>query len=1000
MFNLDLLSSNVGKENLEDFSSYHSSFTSKNNNRLCLDGKWKFKYLEKFDEKYLNIDFDPSSLEDIKVPSNIEIETNYSKPQYLNTIYPFEIEGKINYWEVPSNNPCAFYYKDIEIEDIDKDIYLEINGFESAIYLFVNSNYVGFSTHGFVTNKFKIDEYLKKGKNRITILLFKYSLASWITDQDMWRLTGLFRSINLLTLKRTHFEDIEIKTNLASNLDKGELELNVKIKNPLKNTRMSIILTYKNEVIFSEEKEANEEVVHFKKTVENLKLWSSEIPNLYDLTLTLSRDNEELETSKLNVGFRKIEIKNGVILLNNKRIIFKGVNRHEFDYKNGRVVSSSLTEYDIQLLKRNNFNSIRTSHYPDINEFYELCDKYGILVMDETAIETHGTWSDISHHNYKDPTDHVLPGNDSKYLEFILDRGRSMLERDKNHPCIVSWSDGNESYMGKNLLALSNYFRKRDKSRFVHYEGCSWLAPKWDEMSDVVSRMYAKPKEIDAYLAKDKSKPYILCEFEHSMGNSTGNFDEYMALTKKYEQYQGGFIWDYVDQGIYKDGLIHYGGDFKEYPHDGNFCADGIVNADRSETSKIHAVKYYYQDLVFDISKDGVKIKNENNFRDTSYLTFEYKLFENEELVLSEPFKLNIKPSKEEIYKLKSKYTFKNDKHYYVQVSAYLKEDTLYATKGYELMYEEKFIKSSYIESDNILEKVGNSKLRVNTTPHFIYVEGGDLKVVFTGIGRGIGGLEAIFYKGKRYLYNAVYPTLYRPTTDNDATYGKYLQSFYLACSYYPIYNPMKNPIKIVSQSEDEVVIEVNYSMINGILFKNFKVLYTIYSSETIKVEYIYKRPRLLPKPPLVGLKFKLDKSMNEFTYIGLGREENYLDRYKGQKYGKYTSSVKEEFVKYSKPQECGNHLFTRMVSIKNGEGSLDFYSLNKNFSFKYLEWNEFEIENAYRYENLPKSNFNYLTICAFNKGVGGDDSWGGPVHDQYTLNEKETKLEFFIKVK
>lgn len=990
MKHLEFLTKPIDSLNIEPFSSYFN----RGEKRKSLDGEWKFVYLKEMDDQYLEKDYELNELDTISVPSHIEFN-GYDNPQYVNTMYPWEGKENLSIGEIPKNNPVGIYLKDIVIDDLTKDHYLEFEGFESALYLYVNGVFVGYTTHNFVTTTFKINEYIQEGSNRITIVIFKYSFASWYTDQDMFRLSGINRPINLLSLDKISFKDIHNKSILKDDYTTGLLDLTFKFNNYNEETVLKIELLKDDELLVDEEIQIDNFEVSFSKELQNVLKWSDESPNLYSLKLVLEANGEVKEETEINIGFRRIEIKNGVIYLNNKRLVIRGVNRHEFNCDSGRVMTKELVERDIKHLKSINVNAIRTSHYPNINYFYDLCDEYGLIVMDEVAIETHGTWmKNIENKEYAS-----IPGSNIVYRDFTLARGEGMFERDKNHPSILFLSLGNESYAGTNLEELYKYFKKVDPNRLVHYEGC-FYNKKYLHISDITSRMYAFPNEIRQYLKKDKVKPFILCEFSHSMGNSTGNFDEYMDLLNEFENYQGGFIWDYVDQGILKDGRLHFGGDFKDYPNDNNFCANGLILANRKDTAKVNTVKYYYSNIKFDISKNKVEIKNKNKFIDTSNLVFKYFILENGNIVFEKEFELIVPPMNEKDYKFKHNISFKDDKDYVIRVGAYLKEDTLYESKGYEVNFDQKFVKGTLYKNNYIIDETKTTKFNIFTEVNHMTVENGDFKVIFKNSGSSKGGLEAIMYKDKLYLSNVALPTLFRPNTDNDLAIEKHYNGFYMSSSLYPLYNPNKNPLKVVEQDEHKVVVEVIYQMIVGSFFSKFKIRYTIYASNEIRVDYEYKKPPFVPVPPVIGMRYAFFNEFNDFSYLGLGKEETYLDRFKGVKYGLHNSKASEEFVDYSIPQECGNHEFTKEVNIPMHDNVLSFIALGNTFAFKYLPNNEFEIELANRKHNLPKSDYNYLTLYAINKGVGGDDSWGAKVHEKYLVQNRRYRSSYVIKIK
>ena len=994
IIDLDLLKKPINGVNLEKYTSYFESFSDGKNTRISLNGNWKFIYLENFDnEKYLNKDFEIKDLKEIPVPSHFEFN-GYGNPQYLNIMYPWEVYENISYDELPLKNPVGIYFKDLEINDLNDDYFIEFNGFESGLYLVVNGKFVGYSSFNFEISKFKINEYLIRGRNRITILVFKYSFASWFKDQDMWRLTGIFRDVNLIKVNKTHISEIE-NASTIKDLKTGLLDLTFTVSNLEKDLFLSLSLLYEGKQLFNSNLEVEQETIKFSREIDKIKLWSDEEPNLYQLKIKLKDKNNVLEEVELNIGFRKIEIKNGKLYLNEMPLFIKGVNRHEFDTNSGRVISKKLTEEDIKLLKNNNFNAIRCSHYPNNNFFYDLCDKYGILVCDECAIETHGTW------NFRDfkniDNNDVLPGSKVEYLDYTLKKGEALYQRDKNHPSIIMWSLGNESWVGENLRALYKYFKNVDSSRPVHYEGNS-ASNEYYDISDFISRMYPSPEKVSEIINKDSSKPFILCEFAHSMGNSTGNFDEYVDIKNKHDTYIGGFVWDFVDQGITINNKTYYGGDFNDYPNDSNFCANGLLLSSRKETSKLKTVKYCYQPFDFEINEKEVVLINNYNFKSTNKMKFNYHLFKNYKEIYTKSFECNLAPLSKKSIPLDVSELIKDDAIYLVRIEAKSKEDNLYLKKGDEIGFKEVYLKGKIDEAyhKEKIEKLGGLKLFKSSQHVTVYKD--DFKVIFNGLNVDNGGLEAIIYENDEPLFhNPVMPTLFRATTDNDDKKDKYFYSFYLGASFYPLYNPYSAPLKIIKEDENEVIIEYNYRMLSAIFFTKFKIRYHVYSSKMIKVEFDYKPSLLLPSPSIIGLRFAFDKNIKDFSYEGLGEGDSYSDRYKGLKHGIFESNVKNEYIPYSKPQECGNHIYTSKISLHYDKFDLSFIALKNTFEFKYLPYNEFEIEVAKRNESLV-STMNYLTIAIKNKGVGGDNSWGARVHKPYLLKKGKYHLEFLIK--
>ncbi len=1000
LFDYDLLKKPIYGVNLEKYSAYFESFYNGENTRKSLNGKWKFLYLKEYKiedlEQYIDESFKITDLKDILVPSHIEFN-GYNKPQYVNVMYPWEGFEDLTYHDIPSKNPVGIYFKDIEIDSLNDDYYLEFDGFEAGLYLYINGRFAGYSASNFELSTFIINDYLKEGKNRITALVFKFSFASWYKDQDMWRLSGIFRDVNLRKINKIHFEDIKNNSSLID-LKTGLLDLTFSLTDIKKDLTISLSFSYEGKQLFNTNLDVNgEKEIKFNKQIDKIKPWSDEEPNLYDLKIKLRDKKEIIEEVELHIGFRKVEILDGVLYLNECPLFIKGVNRHEFDTNNGRAISKELIENDIKNIKKNNFNAIRTSHYPNNHYFYDLCDKYGLLVCDECGIETHAAWAWAGEDFKQIDCEETLPGNKEEFLDYTLKKGEYLYETHKNHPSIIMWSLGNESWVGENFRNLYQYFKNVDPSRPVQYEG-NFANDDYYDISDFISRMYSTPTEIEEIISKDNKKPFILCEFAHSMGTSTGNFDEYIALKDKYPTYCGGFIWDYVDQGITMNGKINFGGDFDDYPNDSNFCANGLLLADRTETAKLKTAKYYYQPFDFEINEKEVSLINKYNFKATNKLKFNYVLFENYKEIYSKSFECNIAAKSIKTIPLDVSSYLKNDAVYMVRIEATSKEDLPYMKKGEEVGFVEKYLKGNIDSAIYKEERKDEGGLKVFKSYQHLTVQKDDFKVIFNGLNIDNGGLEAIVYENDEPLIHyPVLPTLFRATTDNDDKIEKYFLSFYLGASAYPLYNPFTNPLKVVKEDENEVVISFEYRMLSAIFPNKFKVLYHVYSSKEIKVEMEYKPPKFLPAPPLIGLRFAFDKSLKEFSYTGLGKGDSYSDRYRGLKYGNYESNVDEEYIPYSKPQDCGNHIYSNKVSINYDKFKLSFIALNKTFEFKYLPYNEFELEFASRNNQLISTK-NYLTMMAATRGIGGDNSWGKKVHKKYLIKKKKHKLSFLIK--
>lgn len=550
---------NINREkahaSIHRYASLEEMHTNKSSYIYSLNGKWKFHYANGFNQlikDFSNKDYNSDNWDEINVPGHIQLQ-GYGTPMYVNQIYPWSATEQIIPGEIPEHNPIGSYitYFDNSVIKDNTDVYITFKGVESAMALWVNGIFVGYSEDTFTPSRFNITSLIEEGNNKIAVSVYRFSSGSWLEDQDFWRFSGIFRDVELEMVPHTHLEDVKILTHLNDTYDHAVVEVNPTVIHP---TKVIYTLKYNDEIIASQIKEDS---TSLQFELEHPHLWSAEKPHLYTLIIEVMDEEGLVECISQQVGVREFKIINGIMCINGQRIIFHGVNRHEFSAYTGRYVSYEETKQDILNMKAHNINALRTSHYPNQSFVYDLCDEYGLYVIDEVNLETHGTWSE-----YFDK-EHIIPDNKPEWLDIILDRANSMYERDKNHPSIIIWSLGNESHGGKNLYEMSQFLRNKDQSRVIHYEGI-FHDRSYNETSDIESQMYTYVKDIEKYLTTHQDKPFILCEYAHSMGNSNGALFKYIDLEKKYPLYQGGFIWDYIDQALYHDGKLCYGGVLKK----------------------------------------------------------------------------------------------------------------------------------------------------------------------------------------------------------------------------------------------------------------------------------------------------------------------------------------------------------------------------------------------------------------------------------------------------
>ena len=563
--------------------------------RQSLDGAWKFAWSAcpaARPADFYKPDADLTDFGTIRVPGHIELQ-GYGQIQYTNTLYPWDGRSALRPPQIDwDDDPVGSYVREFDLKESlrGQRVCVSFQGVEQAMYLWCNGHFVGYAEDSFAPSEFDLTPYIQNEGNRLCVEVYKRSSAAWIEDQDFFRFSGIFRTVYLYAKPKVHIRDIWLKAELAPGNTTGLLTPIVKLDGATDGASVRLRLT------------DSEEFALYDDTIDGSTIelpaihpWSHETPTLYHALLTLyDADGTVQEVVPYDIGFRRFEMKNGVMCLNGKRVIFNGVNRHEWNAAKGRAIDADDMHAAMAVFKKNNINAVRTCHYPDQSLWYALCDKNGIYMIDEANLESHGSWQKLG---AVEPSWNV-PGSLPEWKDCVVDRARSMFARDKNHPAVLIWSCGNESYAGADIRAMADFFRENDPSRLVHYEGV-FHNRAFDDISDMESRMYAKPGDIVAYMAERPKKPFILCEYMHDMGNSLGGMESYIALLDKYKKYQGGFIWDYMDQALWHtdakgNRVLGYGGDFADRTTDYNFSGNGIVYADGTEKPAMQEVRYWY----------------------------------------------------------------------------------------------------------------------------------------------------------------------------------------------------------------------------------------------------------------------------------------------------------------------------------------------------------------------------------------------------------------------
>ena len=971
--------------------TYFEKETEERPLRQCLNGSWLFSYAKNPSmrvERFYEDSYDCSGFDTIQVPGHLETQ-GYGRNQYINTMYPWDGEEFLRPPMISKrNNPVGSYVKYFTLEEQmkGKRTFISFQGVETAFYVWLNGTFIGYSEDSFTPAEFELTETLREGENKLAVEVYKRSSASWLEDQDFFRFSGIFRDVFLYSIPRVHVRDIFVKAGLTDSYQEGTLEIWAELIGDIDDVTIEASLRDGDEKeIWNGNAEGKEEVF-FKASGLAVLPWSAEEPRLYRLYLYVKNDEGQiLEFIPQKVGFRRFEMKDRIMCLNGKRILFKGVNRHEFNPVRGRAITREDMLWDIRFMKQHNINAVRTSHYPNQTLWYELCDEYGIYLIDETNLESHGSWQKLGE---VEPSWNV-PGDRPEWKAAVLDRASSMFERDKNHPSVLIWSCGNESYAGTDIEAMSEYFHEKDDSRLVHYEGVFWNR-KYDHISDMESRMYAKPAEIEEYLENDPKKPYISCEYMHSMGNSTGGMKLYTDLEKKYPLYQGGFIWDYIDQSLYRvnelgERVLTYGGDHDERATDYEFCGNGIVYADRKASPKAQEVKALYADIKLEPDEKGVKIINDSLFVSTGRYVLAYRLLKEDRCLYEAETETDVAPESEAYVNLTYP-ELPGTGEFIYEVSLRLKEDTLWAKAGYEISFGQ-YVKKT---ADKAEEKT--CPLEIIRGDVNIGVRGRGFTAMFS---KAEGGIASLCYDGVEYITRTPKLTFWRALTDNDrgAKTGFDAAQWMTAGLFYKLTDVD------VQEQKDQVCVTFEYLLPTVPQTKAY-VSYRVTGDGKIHVHALYKGTDGLPEMPAFGMDMKLKARYDRVRYYGRGPEENYLDRREGARLGVYSYQAADNLSAYLFPQECGNRMDVRWVEVTDADGQgLRFETEGVPFENSVLPCSAYELEAATHREELPKAHYSWVRILESQMGVGGDDSWGAPVHEEYRLSSDiDRNIKFTIQ--
>ncbi len=978
---------------------------------LSLNGNWKFNWVKDPKQRpttFHHADFDDSQWNEIPVPANWEVE-GYGRPIYLDERYPFTTTWP----DAPKDyNPVGTYRKEITLtkEFLAEDIILHFAGAKSAMYVYINGQYVGYSQGSKTPAEFTITEFLKKGTNLIALQMFRWSDASYLESQDMLRMSGIEREVYLYTCPKVHLSDYFVDTNLDDSYTNGIFNGGVLVTNQHKSKKHKRKLTLKildqDITIFEATQDIQVEAnstkrLEFNKIIETVKHWSAEIPNLYTLKISLEDPDNTNNNQYISrpIGFKRVEIKNSQVLINGKAIYIKGVDRHETDPYTGHVVSRASMEKDIKLMKQHNINAVRSAHYPNDPYWLDLCDKYGLYVVDEANIESHPLAID----------EKTQIGNEMSWLPAHMARVQRMYYRDRNHPSIYSWSLGNEAGEGDIFRATYKWLKDQDSNRIVQYEPAGK-----EDYTDVYCPMYPKPKYLIDHGESESDKPSIMIEYAHAMGNSIGNLQDYWDIIEKYPNLQGGYIWDWVDQSLeYKDEngkpYLAYGHDYHpDLPTDGNFLNNGMVDPYRNPHPHLSEVKKVYEPVQFTYLGNGmIKIENKNFFTDFSDKTMSWKLLENGKVVKTkEDIPLGIRAQHKVTFQLDefpSKY--RDDAECILQVSLHQKNDTPLLSKGYEIAWDQFVIQKGITA---IPKLTYTNDLEINKRDEIVEIKN---RLVSIQLDSNTGEILNWIHDENTVTNQPIRPNFWRPPTDNDLGNGmpKWAKIWQNAT-----YGYKANLFKAPQKDAKGIGYQVVYTLPDNQAKVN--VAYHLRPDGILTVDYQFMpAKREMPNIPRLGMYITLSNEFESVAWYGNGPHESYWDRKTGVKTSEYAGKVSDQFHVYSRPQETGNKTDVRWMKVASDKLSIHVQGVSSflntsvwPFAMQELDFNNDKDGAASASGLVPvtKKHGADITIgetIQFNidylqMGVGGDTSWGRPVHEEYTIPSKKYKYSFIIQ--
>ena len=1002
----------------DDYSAspYHKS----------LNGLWKFRWVDsqkKIVDGFYRPDYDVSGWGEIEVPANWEMN-GHGVPVYTNVAYDFPPHWT-DRWVLPDDIPVGMYRTEFTVPFAwaDKQIFLHIGAIKSGTYVYVNGEKVGYTEDSKNPAEFDITDYVNEGRNVLALETYRWTSGSYLEDQDFWRMSGIERDVYIKAVPKVRVRDFEIRTDLTDNYCNGVLDFGVVVKSHFLNEKSARVyfelFSPTGELLKTEYKDVSlrlrqEETVHFEALVPDVKAWSAEHPNLYTVMTRIQYEGRYVEYIQRKIGFRSVEIQGNLLLVNGQPIKIKGVNIHEHHPYNGHVVDEETMIKDFRLMKEHNINAVRTSHYPQQTRFYELCDEYGFYVCSEANVESHGMGYDL----------HKTLGNNPEFLESHLERVRNMYERTKNYASVIIFSPGNEAGNGYNFYEAYLWFKSREKQRPMAYEQAGM---EWN--TDIRFPMYHSTGSMERWATGNPDRPYIQCEYSHAMGNSNGNFVDNWDVIYKYDHLQGGFIWDWVDQSIWKEeegGYWAYGGDFGvNAPSDGNFNINGLISSDRTIHPAMNEIKKVYQNVLFeagDLGQLEVKLTNRHYFTDLDQYEIRYSILGNGKEVYSGKADCAAAPGETAVVRLTNGLRRTEPAtEYFLNISLVTKNATALLPKGHVAAQEQfRLPSSSERLSGSALAKNG-APLTVQESAERVTVSSNDLAFTFD---KTKGIVTQYRYKGTDYVQGGfgLQPNFWRGPTDND--YGNGMpartQAWKQASRNFSI-----GSVTAQQQGSDRVLVTVVYNL--EPVQTSLKVDYTVHSSGMVNVNALLDAAaEETPDLPRFGLRMRLPVAYNQLEYYGRGPHENYNDRSSGAFVGLYKSTAEEQYYPYVRPQENGHKIDVRWLALTDRAGkgllvsadeTLEFNALRnpvedfdgQEFAHRPYQLKYYQGEDPNRLENRARKQTHindirprdYVELCVDQAmmGLAGDNSWGARPYEPYAMKANLSRQYGFTLV-